>query len=157
MLARSGATMAKTARPQRIDRTDTLKQGLLARKRELEDDVQRRIRGGRAQRAQEGTDDLEHSEADIQDDLALALLQIQSQTLARIDAALARLDAGGYGRCVECEHEIAARRLHALPFAVRCQGCEESREQAHRQARRLSPNGGTPVRFSDLGLFQEAR
>jgi DnaK suppressor protein len=149
--------MPKTLEPQSLHRTDLLKQGLLARKQELQDDVQRRIRSGRARRAQEGTDDLEHSEADIQDDLALALLQLHSQTLARIDAALARLDAGGYGCCVECEREIAARRLRALPFAVRCQGCEEHREQAHGHARRLSQNGGTLARLSDLGLFQEAR
>jgi len=149
--------MTKAPKPQSLSRTDTLKQGLLARKQELQDDVQRRVRSGRVHRAQEGTDDLEHSEADIQDDLELALLQMQSQTLSRIDAALARLDAGGYGRCVECEREIAARRLHALPFAVRCQRCEEHREQANSRARRLSQNGGPLARFSDLGLFQDAR
>ncbi len=148
--------MTKTHKAQSLHRTDMLKQGLLARKQELQDEVQRRIRSGRVQGSQEGTDDLEHSEADIQDDLALALLQMQSQTLARIDAALARLDAGGYGRCVECEREIAARRLGALPFAVRCQGCEENREHAHGQARRLSQSAGHLVRFSELGLFQEA-
>jgi len=149
--------MTKTLKPQSLRRTGILKQGLLARKQELQEDVQRRIRSGRAHRAQEGRDDLEHSEADIQDDLALNLLQMQSQTLARIDAALARLDAGGYGRCVECEGDIAALRLSALPFAVRCQGCEENREQAHGRARRLSQNSGTVARFSDLGLFQDVR
>ena len=149
--------MTKTLKPQRLGRTDTLKQGLLERKLELQSDVHRRIRTGRAHRAPEGTDDLEHSEADIQDDLAVALLQIHSQTLARIDAALARLDAGGYGRCLECEGEIAARRLRALPFAVRCQGCEENREKAHADVRRSAQAGGHLVRFSDPGLFQNAR
>lgn len=149
--------MAKTLQPQTLNRSDTLRQGLLARKEELQDEVHRRIRSGRAHRSQEGTDDLEQSEAHIQDDLALALLQMHSHTLARIDAALARLDAGGYGCCVECEGEIAARRLRALPFAVRCQGCEENREQAHGSVRGLSQHDGHLVRFSDLGLFQDAR
>jgi DnaK suppressor protein len=142
--------MTKTPKPQSLQRTDMLKQGLLERKQELQSDVHRRIRSGRAHRAQEGTDDLEHSEADIQDDLAMALLQMHSQTLARIDAALARLAAGGYGRCIECEGEIAARRLRALPFAVRCQGCEENREQARADARRVARAGTHLVRFAPL-------
>ncbi len=34
----------------------------------------------------------------------------------------------------ECAGEIAERRLRALPFAVRCTGCEQSREVASQQA-----------------------
>jgi RNA polymerase-binding transcription factor len=75
---------------------------------------------------------------------------MQSETLGRIDAALARLDAGGYGQCVECDSEIATRRLRALPFAVRCQGCEERREESQRQARRLAQGRGSLVRFSEV-------
>src|ERR1700683_674919 len=110
--------------PQSLHRTDALKQGLLERQQELRNIVDHRMRNGRARRAQEGTDHLEQSEADIQNDLALGRVQMQSETLRRIDAALARLDAGGYGLCVACEREIATRRLRALPFAVRCQACE---------------------------------
>ena len=54
------------------------------------------------------------------------LLQMSAETLARIDAALRRLDVGQYGFCAECAKEIAERRLRALPFAVRCQACEDS-------------------------------
>lgn len=50
--------------------------------------------------------------------------------LARIDAALARMDQGRYGTCADCGEEIEPRRLRALPHAVRCQGCEEAREAA---------------------------
>jgi DnaK suppressor protein len=146
-------TQTKTAQKQSLHRIDALKQGLLEHQRELRSQVHHRVRDGRARRAQEGTDDLEHSEADIQGDLALALLQMQSETLGRIDAALARLDAGGYGLCVECEHEIATRRLRALPFAVRCQVCEEGREESQGEARRLAQGRGSRgslVRFSEM-------
>lgn len=50
-------------------------------------------------------------------------------TVARIDAALARLDGGKYGSCLECAREISVQRLGALPFAERCQTCEERRQQ----------------------------
>jgi DnaK suppressor protein len=76
--------------------------------------------------------------------------QLRSETLTRIDEALVRLDGGKYGSCVECSGEIAERRLRALPFAVRCQACEERREQMQGHARRLDQ------RRADLALFSEA-
>jgi DnaK suppressor protein len=42
---------------------------------------------------------------------------MRADTLARVDEALVRLDAGKYGSCVECDGEISERRLRALPFA----------------------------------------
>ena len=110
-------------------RTANLARTLLERRRELREHVRDRVRDGRAVRALEGADDLEHSEADMQGDLEFALLQMRAETLVRVDAALARLDAGTYGFCVECEAEISEPRLRALPFAVRCQSCEALREQ----------------------------
>jgi DnaK suppressor protein len=143
-------TQRETLPPQRLDRTDTLKQGLIERRHELRNELHHRMRVGRARGTQEGTDDLEHTEDDIQDDLAMALLQMQSEMLGHIDAAIARLDAGRYGLCVECEREIATRRLRALPFAVRCQACEETREESQGEARRRAQGRGSLVRFSEM-------
>ena len=117
-------------------RNADLRQMLSERRREMQDDVQSRIRDGRTDRPIEVRDDLEHSDADIQGDIEFALLQMRAETLTRIDEALVRLDAGKYGSCFECESEISERRLRALPFAVRCQACEERREQE--QGRRAS-------------------
>jgi DnaK suppressor protein len=60
----------------------------------------------------------------------LALRERAEQHLAEVDAALARLDAGTYGRCVECHREIAPERLEALPWAAHCIDCQ--RALAHR-------------------------
>jgi DnaK suppressor protein len=49
--------------------------------------------------------------------------------LRRIDAAMARLEEGGYGTCATCQVPIEPRRLQALPWAVLCTGCEEARER----------------------------
>jgi DnaK suppressor protein len=97
-------------------------------RRAAEADVHSRIRLGRDNRRAGGGDDLEHSEADVQGDLTLALIQMGAGTVARIDQALARLEAGTYGSCAECGCEIDQRRLRALPFAVRCQACEAQLE-----------------------------
>ena len=74
------------------------------------------------------TDGQDGVDADHRDDLDLTVLQMRGETLARIDAALRRLDAGTYGTCGDCGQPIAAGRLRALPFAARCRPCEEARE-----------------------------
>ena len=63
----------------------------------------------------------------------LELAHTVPETVARIDDARARLDGGTYGSCLECVREISEQRLSALPFTVRCQTCEESRQQEHRR------------------------
>ncbi len=45
------------------------------------------------------------------------------QALAAIDAALARLRNGTYGRCVRCGEAIPRPRLNAQPIAVTCLEC----------------------------------
>lgn len=41
----------------------------------------------------------------------------------RLRAALARLDRGEYGRCLECDGPIAPGRLEVDPAATHCIGC----------------------------------
>lgn len=54
----------------------------------------------------------------------------QRRELEQIDAALARIDAGEYGVCRDCEQEIDPRRLAALPYALLCTECADRRERA---------------------------
>lgn len=125
-----------------IERNPDLRLILTRRRRELQSDVQGRIREGRVERAGAGGDDVEQSDADMQGDLELALLQLKAETLARLDEALVRLDAGQYGSCFECKREISERRLQALPFAVRCQPCQDQREQERLQRIAADRRGG---------------
>ena len=43
--------------------------------------------------------------------------------IRQIDAALERIEEGGYGACAACGEPIAKGRLEALPFAVTCIQC----------------------------------
>ena len=132
-------------------RNADLKAMLSERRREIQDEVQSRIRDGCAGRPIEVRDDLEHADAGRQGAIEFALLQMRAETLARIDEALVRLDAGRYGSCVECDGEISERRLRALPFAVRCQACEGKREQEQGRARRLAGRSAGFSLFSNVG------
>lgn len=124
------------------ERYAELKRILEDRRREILAEVQEKMRDVRAEGASgEGAgvlDAAETSEADIQDDIELALIQMKSETLHKIEEALLRLEEGTYGNCFECGDEISERRLRALPFAVRCKDCEEAREAAEQRQRQMS-------------------
>jgi DnaK suppressor protein len=50
--------------------------------------------------------------------------------LAQIEAALRRLDTGGFGLCADCAEPIAAQRLQAQPWASRCLACQTRFEKS---------------------------
>ena len=133
-----------------------LSQMLEERRREIQAEVQGRMRGVRAEggtwggKLNEVLDAVESSEADIQEDLEFALIQMKSETLNKIDDALARLEQGDYGNCFDCGEEIAEKRLRALPFAVRCKDCEEAKETAEQRERQLTARRGTSSLFLDM-------
>jgi DnaK suppressor protein len=116
-----------------------LREVLEDRRREILDQVHHGIRHVRAHHGRgslnEVRDAAESSDALLQEDLDLALLQLKTKTLEQIEDALARLDERSYGHCVECGGEISRPRLASMPFAVRCTPCEEAREVAARGER----------------------
>ena len=132
-----------------------LMQMLDERRRELHADVPGTMRGVREEgswggKLNEVLDAVESAEADIQEDLELALVQMKSETLNKITDALTRLEQGDYGNCYECGEEIAEKRLRALPFAVRCKDCEEAKEVAERRERQLAARRGSSSLFFDM-------
>ena len=143
-----------TPEPANNRRYNELKQMLLSRRRELHAQVQDKMRDvrstGEVTKLSEVFDAGESSEADIQEDIELALIQMKSETLSRVDDALTRLEQGTYGNCFECGEEIAEKRLKALPFAVRCKDCEEAKENADQRERQVAARRGASSLFFDM-------
>ncbi|MBI3492189.1 MAG: TraR/DksA family transcriptional regulator [Acidobacteria bacterium] len=136
-------------------RYSELKQMLDDRRREIQAEVQGKMRGVREEgswggKLNEVLDAVESAEADIQEDLEFALVQMKSETLNKITDALTRLEQGDYGYCFECGAEIGEKRLRALPFAVRCKDCEEAKEVAERRERQLAARRGSASLFFDM-------
>jgi len=153
MKANSKANL-KADRPSR-SRYSELKDMLEERRREIQAEVQGKMRDVRAEgtwggKQNEVFDAVESSEADIQDEIEFALIQMKSETLNKINDALGRLEQGDYGNCFECGEEIAEKRLRALPFAVRCKDCEEAREMAEKRERQVAARRGTSSLFMDM-------
>src|SRR5688572_11172554 len=111
---------------------------LVERRRELLNEIHCRVRDVREERSSNQhhtTHPGEALEADPEDDLAFALIQMKGEMLERINEAVRQIDEGAYGYCVDCSELIAPSRLWAMPFAVRCRDCEETREHAEHRER----------------------
>jgi DnaK suppressor protein len=147
-------TKAATEATPRTRYTE-LRRMLEDRRREIQAEVQGKMRDVRSEgtwggKMNEVFDAVESSEADIQDDIEFALIQMKSETLNKINDALMRLEQGDYGNCFDCGEEIAEKRLRALPFAVRCKDCEEAREVAEQRERQMAARRGASSLFLDM-------
>lgn len=63
-------------------------------------------------------------------DREIAILDAAGERRAEVSAALQRLDAGTYGRCVDCGQEVEPARLEFRPEAARCLA-DQQRHEAH--------------------------
>jgi DnaK suppressor protein len=141
---------SKGANASRGQRYEELRTILEDRRREIQSEVQTRMKDVRADQGLGVVDDVETSESDIQDEIEFALIQMKAETLNKIDEALRRLEEGTFGYCFECGEEISERRLRALPFAVRCKDCEEAREVAQQRERLMAQRRGASSLFLDM-------
>ncbi|MBD65051.1 MAG: hypothetical protein CME62_07580 [Halobacteriovoraceae bacterium] len=89
-------------------------------------------------------DDLQVKSDDLADEADLANNTINQQVtfsirekemvkLRRIDAALARIEEGTYGYCIESGEEIEEKRLETQPWAEFCIEVAEERERETNQ------------------------
>lgn len=103
--------------------------GMLEERRKEIQEKLRSLRESLPAEAADVRDVEEQSVDDFVSEVDFALMEMKSETLRQIDAALRRLEAGSYGACVDCDSEIAEARLKALPFAVLCRDCQQALEQ----------------------------
>lgn len=107
-----------------IQDIDTVRQRLLARRAELlqatsETEISRQP----VELDQTSVGRLSRVDAMQQQAMALEAERRRAAELARIAAALQRLEDGEYGFCVSCGEEIGAKRLDLDPSLPTCIGC----------------------------------
>lgn len=112
---------------------------LLERARQLRDELQqtraksaKEMPGQVAERARDSEDD---AFATLVVDTNLSEMERDADELRMIGSALQRIDAGTYGKCVDCDQSIPFARLKAEPTAERCVQCQELFEKTHASAR----------------------
>lgn len=85
------------------------------------------------------TDAGDEAVADVIADLGAARTDRHENDLRAIEAALLRLQEGGYGDCIDCGAAIGYARLKVSPAAARCVKCQNTFERtvAHPETPRL--------------------
>ena len=101
------------------------KKALLSKKEDLERSIgQKGILTGESGTDGHG-DFADRSAAANEEEISIQLKQTDAKLIRAIDAALHRVEAGTYGICVDCEEEISAARLKAVPWTKVCISCKE--------------------------------
>lgn len=59
----------------------------------------------------------------FEQEFTLSLMETEGETIEMIEGALERIEAGTYGRCLECNGIIPKTRLNALPHTPLCVKC----------------------------------
>jgi DnaK suppressor protein len=73
-------------------------------------------------------DELDRIQQAQERDFAMGAIDRDSLRLREIRAALERIDNGTFGICLNCEEEIAEKRLAAVPWTSLCIVCQEVAE-----------------------------
>ncbi|MGW0083274.1 TraR/DksA family transcriptional regulator [Streptomyces sp. NPDC003393] len=73
-------------------------------------------------------DALRRRQAAAQVEVSVKLAASARMVLTDVEAALARMDDGSYGRCHLCRRPIARERLEIVPQARHCARCQQVRE-----------------------------
>ncbi|WP_406724126.1 TraR/DksA C4-type zinc finger protein [Streptomyces sp. GD-15H] len=80
--------------------------------------------------AESGPGDPRRQEVVGQLEVHVRLAASARMVLADVEAALARMDTGGYGRCHLCRGPVERDRLLIVPQARYCARCQQVREAA---------------------------
>src|ERR1700733_4714755 len=76
-------------------------------------------------------DETDLAASEVNQNLVFKLRDRERQLLAKIDEAMARIEDGNFGTCMDCEEPIEGRRLEARPVSTLCIACKEKQE--HRE------------------------
>lgn len=113
---------------------DELKHALDRRHAELRREIQAELLRADASRyadlAGQVHDRGDEAMADLLMDVDLASVNRHVQEVREIEAAWQRMDAGHYGKCIDCGAQIGPERLAVQPAAMRCIVCQARHEEA---------------------------
>ena len=113
----------------------TYRDRLLTRRESLVGQVQAAEAYSRERDAEATQDPADMAANAYTKELLMSMSTNDRQLLDSIDAALERIENGGYGKCVHCGEPIQEKRLEAVPWARHCLRCQDLNERGllHRE------------------------
>ena len=78
-------------------------------------------------------DEIDTASSEVSLQFTGRLREREQGLLAKIEAALRKIDDGGYGACLSCGEDIGVKRIQARPMAQLCIDCKGEQEQLERR------------------------
>jgi len=124
-------------RPLKSQELGKIKQRLLDQKkaiwREISEDIQKDASEDHRELLQTITQDFgDRAMAELRESTIYAYVQMKAEELESIEVALNRMEAGEYGRCLDCNRWIRPARLEIVPHTIRCSTCREKWEKIYK-------------------------
>jgi len=105
---------------------EKIKASLIARKEELEAELDRLSKEGGVE--EDTQDEGDMAAAATMESLRTSLQDTEQEEYQRVIQALKAIEQGTYGICRDCSGEISEKRLKFYPNASRCLACQEAAE-----------------------------
>ena len=122
------STAAKAVRMSKKD-MEKFRRLLEEKKSSLSSDLAK-TRSAEEETSDESTQDIaDKAVSSYTREFLYSLTDGERSTLLQIDDAIARIDDGSYGHCINCGQPMAEKRLTAVPWAPYCVDCQELAEK----------------------------
>jgi len=107
---------------------DIIKDGLLSRKKILEEELDRLSKEPVSDNNSQ--DDGDQAVSSTLETLRNSIQNAEYEEFMMIESALQAIADGRYGVCQDCDEQISEKRLKYYPNAHRCLGCQEASEMS---------------------------
>ena len=104
---------------------ERFKRALQVRHRELRLALAQTQQESRTTQHDYGKDEGDRANVSLAREMDLGQKSRDRVLLTSLDAALKRISEGTFGQCLNCEQEINAKRLEAIPWVRSCITCQE--------------------------------
>jgi len=106
---------------------------LLAQREELRGHAKRSLTGDMELDPDDFPDEIDTASSEVNLQFTGRLREREQGLLAKIEAALEKIEAGEYGACMSCGEDIGIPRLRARPVAELCIDCKSEQEKLERR------------------------
>jgi DnaK suppressor protein len=89
-------------------------------------------------------DPLDMTQEAAEQDVAVQLIDRESLLIRRLRLAIDRTKDGSYGICLQCQDEIATKRLSAIPWAELCIRCQQKADELACLTENVQASQGSP-------------
>lgn len=112
---------------------ERFKKKLLEQRTQLQGNQKRALSGDIHVDPDDFPDEIDTASSEVNLQFTGRLREREQGLLAKVDAALRKIEEGSFGECMNCGEDIGAARLKARPVAELCIECKSEQEKLERR------------------------